>query len=55
MTVATPIEREVLEWDEYTGHLAATHAVEIRARVSGYLEAVQFRPGRSSTRARSSS
>jgi RND family efflux transporter MFP subunit len=39
------VEREVLEWDDYTGRLEPTHSVEVRARVSGYLESVQFRPG----------
>ena len=45
VAVAHPVEREVLEWDDYTGRLEATHSVEVRARVSGYLESVAFRPG----------
>ena len=35
VTVATVPERDVKEWDEFTGRLAAVDAVEIRPRVSG--------------------
>jgi RND family efflux transporter MFP subunit len=45
VAVANPVERDVLEWDDYTGRIEATQSVEVRARVSGYLESVQFRPG----------
>jgi hypothetical protein len=37
VTVSEPIQRELIEWDEYTGQFAAKEYVEIRARVSGYL------------------
>jgi RND family efflux transporter MFP subunit len=45
VTVAKPIVREVLEWDEFPGHLEATRKVEVRARVSGYLTSVNFQEG----------
>jgi RND family efflux transporter MFP subunit len=45
ISVARPVEREVLEWDDYTGRIEATNSVEVRARVSGYLQSVGFRPG----------
>ncbi|MBX3023626.1 efflux RND transporter periplasmic adaptor subunit [bacterium] len=45
VTVATPVAKSVVEWDEYTGRLEAIDAVEVRARVSGYLEAVKFTDG----------
>lgn len=45
VTVAHPLQREVIEWDEYTGRLHAIDEVEIRARVSGYLESVHFIEG----------
>ncbi|HSP98788.1 MAG TPA: efflux RND transporter periplasmic adaptor subunit [Candidatus Dormibacteraeota bacterium] len=45
VTVAKPVSRSVTEWDEYTGRLEAIDSVEVRARVSGYLEAVKFRDG----------
>jgi RND family efflux transporter MFP subunit len=45
VTVATPIPQKIREWDEFTGRLAAIEAVEVRARVSGYLEKVHFQEG----------
>jgi RND family efflux transporter MFP subunit len=45
VTVAFPVAREVTDWDEFTGRLEATKSVEIRPRVSGYLDAVQFKDG----------
>jgi RND family efflux transporter MFP subunit len=45
VTVATPVPRKLSEWDEYTGRLAAVASVEVRARVSGYLESTHFKEG----------
>ena len=45
VTVAHPVERELTDWDEYTARLEAIDSVEVRARVSGYLESVHFREG----------
>jgi multidrug efflux system membrane fusion protein len=45
VSVAQPVQREVVEWDEYTGRFDATETVEVRARVSGYLNEVRFRDG----------
>jgi RND family efflux transporter MFP subunit len=45
VTVSTPIVREVVEWDEYTGRLESTESVEVRARVNGYLQSVHFKDG----------
>src|SRR5437867_637201 len=45
VTVSQPIEREVTDYNEYTGRTAAVEAVEIRARVSGYLVKVNFQEG----------
>lgn len=41
-----PTVREVVEWDEYTGRLESPEFVEVRARVSGYLEKVHFKEGK---------
>lgn len=46
VTVAQPIERNIVEWAYYTGRTEAAHTVELRARVSGYLERVAFAPGK---------
>src|SRR5262245_44762128 len=38
-------EKEVTEWDEFTGRIEAVESVEIRARVSGYITKVLFKAG----------
>jgi multidrug efflux system membrane fusion protein len=43
--VLQPVAREVLDWDEYTARLEAVESVEVRPRVSGYLEAINFEDG----------
>ena len=43
--VSQPLEQEVIDYDEYTGRTAAVEAVEVRARVSGYLVKVNFQEG----------
>ncbi|HKG84171.1 MAG TPA: efflux RND transporter periplasmic adaptor subunit [Beijerinckiaceae bacterium] len=45
VAVAKPIVKEVVERDDYVGRFEAVDAVEIRARVSGYLQTVSFRDG----------
>src|SRR3989440_2452686 len=45
VNVLTVIEKEVSEWDEFTGRLEAVESVEIRPRVSGYITEIQFKAG----------
>jgi RND family efflux transporter MFP subunit len=45
VSVAHPLEREIIEWDEYTGRFEAQQEIEVRARVSGYLDSVHFTEG----------
>jgi len=45
VTVSKPVIEEVMEWDEYTGRLEAVDTVDVRARVSGYLESIHFKDG----------
>src|ERR1700693_2140434 len=45
VTANQPAQREVVEWDEYPGRLDAVDMVEVRARVNGYLESVNFKDG----------
>src|SRR5215470_13989494 len=45
VSVSMPVQREIIEWDEYTGRFDATETVELRARVSGYLNEVRFKDG----------
>jgi len=43
--VAKPVAKEIVDWDEYTGRLAAVDSVEVRARVGGYLDEIRFKDG----------
>src|SRR3954453_7298071 len=46
VTVANVAERQVAEWEEFTGRLEAVDQVEIRPRVSGYIRRVTFDEGK---------
>ena len=46
VTVAPVLQRDVAEWDEFSGRLQAVDQVEIRPRVSGYIRRVTFDEGR---------
>src|SRR5437773_6321049 len=45
VNVVTVVEKEVNEWDEFTGRLEAVESVEIRPRVSGYITEIRFQAG----------
>lgn len=45
VTVAPVIERQVADWDEFTGHFEAVDAVEVRPRVAGFVQRVAFAEG----------
>jgi RND family efflux transporter MFP subunit len=45
VTVAEPIQKEIVEWDEYTGRTDAVESVEVRPRVSGYIDQISFKDG----------
>ncbi len=45
VTVAQPIKRTITDFDEYVGRFTAINSVEVRARVSGYLDGVHFKDG----------
>ena len=45
VTVAKGIPRTVTEYDDFVGRLESPQSVEIRARVSGYLDSVHFKEG----------
>ena len=42
VTVARPLQKTITEWDEYTGRFVAVEHVEVRARVSGFIDTVNF-------------
>src|SRR5271166_4647095 len=45
VTVSYPVEREVTDYADFTARTAAVDSVELRARVSGYLDKVNFKEG----------
>jgi Membrane-fusion protein len=45
VTVATPLQKEITDWDEYTARLAAVKSVDVHSRVRGYLESIHFKDG----------
>src|SRR5712691_9437592 len=45
VTVARPLQKMITEWDEYTGRFTAVETVEVRARVSGFVDSIHFNEG----------
>jgi RND family efflux transporter MFP subunit len=45
VTVASPVQRTVVDYDEYVGRFVAVDSVEIRSRLSGYLSEIHFQDG----------
>jgi RND family efflux transporter MFP subunit len=45
VAAAQPLQKKITEWDEYTGRFAAVATVEIRARVSGFIDTIHFKDG----------
>ena len=45
VTVATVLDRPLRDWQEFTGRLQAVDSVEIRPRVSGFIDSVEFTEG----------
>lgn len=45
VSAAVPLQRQVVDWDDYVGRFEAVQDVEIRPRVSGTVESVNFREG----------
>jgi RND family efflux transporter MFP subunit len=45
VTTSDVVQQETIDYDEYTGRTEASEAVEIRARVFGYLKSIEFQDG----------
>jgi multidrug efflux system membrane fusion protein len=45
VTVASVTSQEILEWEEFTGRIEAIESVDVRPRVSGYIQEVKFQSG----------
>ena len=43
--VSEPLAKRVTQWDEYSGYFAPVAAVDVRARVSGFIETLNFKDG----------
>src|SRR5438034_8289970 len=45
VTVSQPLEKEITDYDQYTGRIEAAETVEVRARVRGELIKIHFKDG----------
>jgi RND family efflux transporter MFP subunit len=45
VSVSAPVARQVVDWDEFVGRFEAIQTVEVRPRVSGYVQKVAFKDG----------
>ena len=45
VTVAPVEQKEIVEWREFTGRVEPVESVEVRPRVSGYIQEVRFQSG----------
>jgi RND family efflux transporter MFP subunit len=45
VSVATPLQDQVTDWEEFTGRFEATQRVEVRARAGGFIQAAHFTEG----------
>lgn len=45
VTVAAPVQQQVVDWDDFVGRFEAPQSVELKPRATGYLQSVHFREG----------
>jgi RND family efflux transporter MFP subunit len=45
VTVAHPLVKPIVDWDDYTGRFEAIQSVDLRPRVTGYIKSIDFRDG----------
>jgi len=45
VNVIVPVQREVQDYDEFTGRVAAVDSIEVRSQVSGYIQKINFKDG----------
>ena len=45
VTISAPVAKRVTQWDEFSGRFEAVASVEVRARVSGFIDKLHFRDG----------
>jgi RND family efflux transporter MFP subunit len=50
ITVSQPLQKEVVDWDDFVGRFEAVDQVDVRPRVSGYLTRIGFKDGEAVTK-----
>jgi multidrug efflux system membrane fusion protein len=45
VSVAAALQKQIVETDEFPGRIEAVESVEVRARITGYIQSVNFKPG----------
>lgn len=45
VVISKPLQRKIIDWDDYVGRFTAVNSVDIRPRVTGYLQSVEFKDG----------
>ena len=45
ITITNPVQTVFTKWDEYPGHVESIEYVELRPRVSGYIDSIHFKDG----------
>jgi RND family efflux transporter MFP subunit len=45
ITVSQPLQKDVIDWDDFVGRFEAVDEVDVRPRVSGYLQSIGFKDG----------
>jgi RND family efflux transporter MFP subunit len=45
VVVSRPLQTKIVDWDDYVGRFEAINSVDIRPRVSGYLQSIEFHDG----------
>ena len=45
VSVSPPLQRQIVDWDEFVGRFEAIQTVEVRPRISGYVQKVAFQDG----------
>jgi RND family efflux transporter MFP subunit len=45
VTVSVPLQQTLVDWDDYVGQFIAVDSVDVRPRVTGYLQSVNFKDG----------
>jgi RND family efflux transporter MFP subunit len=45
VVVSKPLQTKIVDWDDYVGRFEAINSVDIRPRVTGYLQSIEFHDG----------